>query len=190
MNKRSEFYDEVFKNGRLIHTGSYTQVVDERKSVDSIPRWFEGVHLNWAENVLWSRSTTDPSDHRGKEGKEDDKIALTEVREGVTEVRHVTWATLRRIAANYAAALYTAGVRRGDRIVIVGGNSVDTLAVFLGTSWLGAMFSSSSTDMGVQGILQRTVQVNPKVCRHWFYHYRVPLFLTGIVHIHGRCRAI
>ncbi|KAH8166339.1 hypothetical protein CIB48_g1913 [Xylaria polymorpha] len=162
VNKRSEFYDEVFKNGRLIHTGSYTQVVDERKSVDSIPRWFEGVHLNWAENVLWSRSTTDPSDHRGKEGKEDDKIALTEVREGVTEVRHVTWATLRRIAANYAAALYTAGVRRGDRIVIVGGNSVDTLAVFLGTSWLGAMFSSSSTDMGVQGILQRTVQVNPK----------------------------
>ncbi|KAI0550838.1 hypothetical protein F4679DRAFT_194883 [Xylaria curta] len=162
VEKRSEFYDEVFKFSHLIHVGSYKQVVDESKPIDSIPRWFEGVHLNWAENLLWSRSSTDPSDHRGMEGKEDDKIALTEVREGVTELKHVTWATLRRISANYAAALYTAGVRRGDRVVIVGANSVETLAVFLGTAWLGALFSSSSTDMGVQGILQRTVQVNPK----------------------------
>ncbi len=43
-------------------------------------------------------------------------------------------------------------VRRGDRVVIVAGNSIETLVVFLATSWLGAMFSSSSTDMGVQGI--------------------------------------
>ncbi|KAI0866078.1 acetoacetate-CoA ligase [Xylaria cubensis] len=162
VEKRSEFYDEVFKFSNLIHVGSYKQVVDESKPINKIPRWFEGVHLNWAENLLWSRNSTDPSDHRGTEGKEDDKIALTEVREGVTEIKHVTWATLRRISASYAAALYTAGVRRGDRVVIVGANSVETLAVFLGTTWLGALFSSSSTDMGVQGILQRTVQVNPK----------------------------
>ncbi|KAI3323228.1 acetoacetate-CoA ligase [Xylariaceae sp. AK1471] len=162
VNKRSEFYAEVFKFSNLIHSGTYSRVVDESKPIDSIPRWFEGVHLNWAENLLWTRSSTDPSDHRSKEGKEDDKIALTEVREGVTELRHVTWLTLRQLCATYAAAFYTAGVRRGDRIVVVGANSVETLVIFLATSWLGAMFSSSSTDMGVQGILQRTVQVNPK----------------------------
>ncbi|KAI0408063.1 hypothetical protein F4802DRAFT_619266 [Xylaria palmicola] len=162
VDRGSEFYDELFKFSNFIHSGSYSRVVDETKPIDSIPRWFEGVHLNWTENLLWSRSSTDPSDYRGKEGKEDDKIALTEVREGVTELRHFTWLTLRRLAANYAAALYTAGVRRGDRIVVVGGNSVETLAVFLGTTWLGAIFSSSSTDMGVQGILQRTVQIDPK----------------------------
>ncbi|KAJ8106912.1 hypothetical protein ONZ43_g6901 [Nemania bipapillata] len=162
VDKRSEFYDAVFKFVNLIHSGSYSQVIDESRPVDSIPRWFEGVHINWAENLLWSRNPTDPPGHRGQEGKEDDKIAVTEVREGVTELRHITWSTLRRLAATYAAALYTAGVRRGDRIVIVGANSIDTLAVFLGTTWLGAMFSSSSTDMGVQGILQRTIQVDPK----------------------------
>ncbi|KAI1129467.1 acetoacetate-CoA ligase [Nemania abortiva] len=161
-DRRSEFYDEVFRFGNLIYSGSYSRVVDESQPVDAVPRWFEGVHINWAENLLWSRGATDSSDHRGKGGKEDDKIALTEVREGVTELRHVTWSTLRRLAASYAAALFTAGVRRGDRIVIVAANSVETLAVFLGTTWLGALFSSSSTDMGVQGILQRTVQVNPK----------------------------
>jgi acetoacetyl-CoA synthetase len=37
------------------------------------------------------------------------------------------------------------------------------LVVWLGTTWIGAVFSSSSTDMGTKGILQRAVQVNPKV---------------------------
>ncbi|KAI0434721.1 hypothetical protein F5Y09DRAFT_216305 [Xylaria sp. FL1042] len=162
VDKPSDFYEEVFKFGNLIYSGSYSRVVDESKPVDSIPRWFEGVHLNWAENLLWSRSSADPSDHRGKEGKEDDKIALTEVREGVTELRHVTWATLRKLCGIYADALHTAGVRRGDRVVIVAANSVESLVIFLATTWLGAIFSSSSTDMGVQGILQRTIQINPK----------------------------
>ncbi|KAI1332051.1 acetoacetate-CoA ligase [Xylariaceae sp. FL0255] len=162
ITKRSEFYDEVFKYGNIIHEGTYTKVVDESKPIDSIPRWFEGVRLNWAENILWTRSSTDAPGHRGKVGKEDDKIALTEVREGVSDVQHVTWSTLRRLTAVYTAALYEGGVRRGDRVVIVAANSVETLVVFLATTWLGAMFSSSSTDMGVQGILQRTTQVNPK----------------------------
>jgi acetoacetyl-CoA synthetase len=164
VDRRSEFYDEVFKSSNLIHSGTYSRVVDEQAPIDSIPHWFEGVYLNWAENLLWTRSSGDPSGHRGKEGKEDDKIALTEIREGATELRHVTWLTLRRLCAAYAAALKTADVKRGDRIVVVGANSVETLVIFLATSWLGALFSSSSTDMGVQGILQRTVQVNPKVC--------------------------
>ncbi|KAI1820602.1 acetoacetate-CoA ligase [Xylaria intraflava] len=162
VDNRSAFYDETFKFSNLIYTGAYSRVVDETRHVDSIPRWFEGVHISWVENLLWSRTSTDPSDHRGKEGKEDGKIALTQVREGGTELRHVTWSTLRRLSAIYATALRTAGVRRGDCITVIGANSVETLAVFLGTSWLGAIFSSGSTDMGVQGILQRTVQVNPK----------------------------
>lgn len=151
-------------------------MVDESKPIDAIPRWFEGIHLNWAENLLWSRSSSDPSNHRGKEGKEDDKIALTGVREGATEVTHITWSTLRRLSAAYATALYTGGVRRGDRVVVVGANSVETLAAFIGTTWLGALFSSSSTDMGVQGILQRTVQVDPKVCEHSARIEKVPNF--------------
>ncbi|KAI0598082.1 acetoacetyl-coenzyme A synthetase [Biscogniauxia sp. FL1348] len=162
VTKRSEFYAEVFDYLNLIHTGTYTRVVDESKPVDSIPRWFEGVQLSWVENLLWSRNSFDPTDHHGKAGKEDSKIALTEVREGGSEIRHVTWAMLRELSATYAAALHAGGVRRGDRIVVVGSNSVETLVIFNATSWLGAIFSSSSTDMGVQGILQRTVQTNPK----------------------------
>ena len=147
----------------LIYSGSCKQVVDESKPIDSVPRWFDGVHLNWAENLLWSRSRHDPTDHHGTVGKEDDKIALTEVREGASEIRHLTWFMLRRLAGKYASALVANGVQRGDRVVIVAANSIETLVVFTACAWIGALFSSSSTDMGVQGILQRAVQVNPKV---------------------------
>ncbi|KAI1449686.1 acetoacetyl-coenzyme A synthetase [Annulohypoxylon stygium] len=162
VTKRSDFYSEVFEYSNILYTGSYARAVDESRPIDSVPPWFEGVYLNWAENILWSRRPGDPTDHHGTIGKENTKIAVTEVREGVSEIRHVTWATLRRLAALYASALHAGGVKRGDRIAVVGSNSVETLVLFIATGWLGAIFSSSSTDMGVQGILQRTVQINPK----------------------------
>lgn len=164
---RCEFWAHFFRFANFIHSGSYTRVVDETAPIDSVPRWFEGVRLNFAENVLFSRDTTTTanSDARCTLHKEDDKIAITEVREGGADVRHVTWRELRAQAARLAAAMWhSKGVREGDRVVIVAANSVETFVVWLATNWLGAIFSSSSTDMGVKGILQRSVQVNPKVC--------------------------
>lgn len=136
--------------------------MDESKPISSVPKWFEGLNLNFAENLLFSRSRSDPSYHNGTTGKEDGKIAVTEVREGITEIREITWAELRRSAGKMASAMKARGVKKGDRIVIIAANSLETFQVYLATTWLGAIFSSSSTDMGVNGILQRTTQINPK----------------------------
>jgi acetoacetyl-CoA synthetase len=166
VDNRTAFWTEVFGFVDPIYSGSYTRVVDESLPIDSIPRWFEGLNLNWAENLLWSRTSRDPPGYHGTVGKKDGKIAVTEVREGAPagETREYSWAVLRKMSAEYAAALHAQGVRRGDRVVAVAANSMNTLVVMIATSWIGAVFSSSSTDMGVQGILQRTVQVNPRVC--------------------------
>ena len=138
--------------------------MDENARIDSIPRWFDGVHMNFAENLLYSRVPGAPSSQRGRSGKEDNKIALTEVREGATEIRHVSWGQLRKEVAALASAMKEYGVVKGDRVVVVASNSVDTLKVFLAVTTLGGLFSSSSTDMGVKGVLQRALQVTPKVC--------------------------
>ncbi len=137
--------------------------MDESLPIDALPRWFDGVTLNFAENMLYSRGPDDPAGHRGTFGKEDGVVAVTEIREGNTEVRHVTWGQLRQQAGRLASVLHAQGVGRGDRVVLVGGNSTETLLVNLATTWVGGIFSSSSTDMGAKGILQRTVQVNPKL---------------------------
>lgn len=137
--------------------------MDENARIDSIPRWFDGVYLNTAENLLYSRVPGAEASRRGTIGKEDDKIALTEVREGASEVRDVTWGELRLKVARLADAMLSHGVKKGDRIAAVASNSVDTLVVFLATVSVGGLISTSSTDIGVQGILQRMVQITPKV---------------------------
>jgi len=162
ITKRSQFWDQAFQFLNLIYSGSYDTVVDETARIDSIPRWFEGVRMNFAENLLYSRIPGQAHDKRGTIGKEDGKVALTEIREGYTEVRDISWGQLRKEVAELASAMEAHGVRKGDRIVIVASNSVDTLKVFLAVTTLGGLFSSSSTDMGVQGVLQRALQVTPK----------------------------
>jgi acetoacetyl-CoA synthetase len=143
-----------------IHEGTVTKVVEEHKAISELPRWFEGVRLNWAENFLWS---TGPNGERSTHNKRDDVIAATEVREGNSTVTNITWGELRGRVEELAQALKARGVGVGDRVVVVGAHSIQTLIVFLATTWLGGVFSSSSTDMGVAGLLQRTVQIDPKV---------------------------
>ncbi|KAH8710676.1 Acetoacetyl-CoA synthetase [Beauveria bassiana] len=161
--KRADFWGAVWDGQRAIHEGTFSRVVDEAVPVDGLPRWFEGVRLNFAENYLYRRSLEHGAGTRGTRGKEDDKVALVEVREGgAGEERAVTWRELRRDAGRLAAAMEARGVTKGDRIVAVGANSYTTLLVFLAATWLGGLFSSSSTDMGINGLLQRTTQIDPK----------------------------
>lgn len=53
------------------------------------------------------------------------------------------------------------GVKKGDRVAVVASNSVDTLTVFIAVTSIGGLFSSSSTDMGVKGVLDRLLQTEP-----------------------------
>ncbi|KKY31718.1 putative acetoacetateligase [Diaporthe ampelina] len=164
ISHRSDFWSRLFQFSNFIYGGSYSRVVDEDATIDQVPRWFEGVTLSFAENILYSRAAADPPGHRSKLHKEDDRVAITEVREGGSELRECSWGELRSRAAALAAAMYhSKGVGKGDRVVAVAANSVETFVVWLATNWLGAIFSSSSTDMGTEGILQRSVQVNPKL---------------------------
>lgn len=113
------------------------------------------MRVNWAENMLYSSNPA---------LKRDDDVAITEVREGCTSIRDVTWRELRQRVAHFASALRAHGVVKGDRVAVVAGNSRDTLAVWLATASLGGLFSSSSTDMGSKGILERLKQVRPRFC--------------------------
>ncbi|KAK3308731.1 uncharacterized protein B0T15DRAFT_411467 [Chaetomium strumarium] len=170
LSHRSVFWSDVFHAANFIYEGTYTRAVDESLPIDAVPRWFEGVRLNFTENALFSSSSRSPSTaapqdtaERCVRDKEDGKVAITEVREGGSEVRSVTYGELREVVGTLAKAMKARGVEKGDRVVVVGANSVETAAVMLAAGWVGAIFSSSSTDMGVKGILQRTVQVNPKL---------------------------
>lgn len=157
VNNRVSFWDFCWKYFNFIHEGTYATVVDETARMDSIPYWFEGVRLNFAENILFSRSLS------GTAGKEDGKVAIVEVREGASDKAvYLTWGELRTRTGKLTQAMKAHGVAKGDRVAVCASNSVDTLLVFLAATAIGAIFSSSSTDMGVKGVLDRLLQIKPQ----------------------------
>jgi acetoacetyl-CoA synthetase len=158
-HSRNDFWNLLWDEVDLIYEGSYSQPVDLLARMDSIPNWFKGVRLNYAENMLYARGAT--AGQRGTEGKEDGKIAITEVREGATEIKDYTWAELRRRVGLLANAMSAQGVKKGDRVAVVASNSMDTLCVFMAVTAIGGLFSSSSTDMGTKGIMDRLLQISP-----------------------------
>lgn len=164
ISNRIEFWEFCWNYFPIIHEGHYLGVTDASARIDSIPDWFPGVRLNYAENLLFTAETPGETPSTvTTTGKEDDKIAVTEVREGDAEPNvSLTWKELRQKAGRLSQAMKASGVQKGDRIGVVGSNSIDTLLVLLAVTALGGIFSSASTDTGVKGILDRLRQIQPR----------------------------
>ncbi len=110
-------------------------------------KWFTGARLNFAENLLRRR---------------DDKTAL--IFKGESQpVRKLTYAELYSEVAKTAAALRTAGVEKGDRVAGFVPNMPESIIAMLATTSIGAIWSSSSPDFGIKGVLDRFSQIEPKV---------------------------
>ncbi|KFY82094.1 hypothetical protein V500_10824 [Pseudogymnoascus sp. VKM F-4518 (FW-2643)] len=163
VTQRSTFWRHIIHYFPIVYSGIIPNpVVDEYVRFDSIPEWFQGVEMNFAQNILFS------GDDKGNAvidaAKADDKICVTEVKEGcfLEPVRQLSWKQLRTRVGRLSQAMRAGGIQKGDRIAVVGSVSIDTLTVFLASASLGAIFSSSSTDMGTKGILERLTQIKPK----------------------------
>jgi len=111
------------------------------------PRWFPGARLNFAENLLRRR---------------DDGLALVAWNE---RGRHasLTFAELAERVARCRAGLRAEGVGVGDRVAGYLPNVPETVVAMLATTSLGAVWSSCSPDFGVQGVLDRFGQIEPRV---------------------------
>ncbi|CAI4214376.1 unnamed protein product [Parascedosporium putredinis] len=73
---RSDFWRFTFTQFPIVWHGHLpAHVVDESASVETNPKWFPGVKLNYAQNVLFSG---DEAGRPTKRHKEDDRVALTE----------------------------------------------------------------------------------------------------------------
>jgi acetoacetyl-CoA synthetase len=129
-----------------IRSSAPTRVLDARRMPGA--RWFEGARLNYAEHALRNASARYPA-----------ILARSEAR----PAQEISWAALERSVASIAANLRAFGVRPGDRVVSYLPNLPETIAAFLATASLGAVWSSCSPDMGSGAVLDRFRQIEPKV---------------------------
>ncbi|MBL8248551.1 MAG: acetoacetate--CoA ligase [Candidatus Competibacter sp.] len=120
-------------------------------------RWFPDARLNFAQNLLRDCGNPDALVFWGE-----NKIK-----------RAVSRAELRRQVARFAAALSAAGVVAGDRVAAYLPNLPETVVAMLAAASIGAVFTSASPDFGVQGVLDRFGQTEPKVliaCDGYWYN--------------------
>jgi acetoacetyl-CoA synthetase len=111
------------------------------------PRWFVGAKLNFAENLLRFR---------------DDRPAIVFWNERGKQSA-LTYAELGAQVGRIAGGLRSAGVKAGDRVAGFMPNLPETVVAMLAATSLGATWSSCSPDFGVNGVLDRFGQIQPKV---------------------------
>lgn len=94
---------------------------------------------------------------------DDNAVAIHFAREGVPGIETVTWGELKERTRRVRGAMINSGVVAGDVIAAIISNSVDAMAIALAALSIGAVWSSSSCDLGVAGIVDRYSQASLKL---------------------------
>ena len=140
-----EFWSTLWDFANVIGEKGSTVVTDPGKMPGAT--WFPQARLNFAENLLRRRDDVDALVFWGE-----DKVK-----------RRVSHADLYTEVAKLAMALRKLGVVKGDRVAAYMPNIPTTVVAMLATASIGAIFTSASPDFGVQGVLDRFGQTEPKV---------------------------
>jgi len=146
LDRKEDFWTAIWDLGGVIaETRGARALVDG----DRMPgaRFFPDARLNFAENLLRRR---------------DDGPAMIFRAEDKVE-RVMSWAALYDTVSRLSQALRAAGIGPGDRVAGFVPNMPETVVAMLAATSLGAVWTSCSPDFGVQGVLDRFGQVEPKV---------------------------
>jgi acetoacetyl-CoA synthetase len=123
----------------------YERVLGSREMPGA--QWFPGARLNYAEHAF--------------AGKRDEDLAIVFADE--SSGGEWTWGVLREETERIAEGLRELGVGPGDRVAAFLPNAPETVAAFLATASIGAIWSSCSPDFGARGVLDRFAQIEPAV---------------------------
>lgn len=139
-----DFWESIWDYFNIGPETSYLNVLSERKMPGT--KWFTGAKLNYAEYIF-----------RQKRGDRPSIIAKSEIRPQVT----ISWESLEKQVAAFAAALKAAGVKTGDRVVAYMPNIPEATVAFLASVSIGATWSSCSPDFGSPTVIDRFKQIEP-----------------------------
>ncbi len=134
----TEFFDVKFH-------APYTQVLKTRVMPGA--KWFTDSTLNYAEHCL-----------RGDSGG---PVIIAADETG--GYREISMPELRRAVSSLASHLRGLGVQAGDRVAAYIGNTPEAIIAFLATASIGAIWSSTSPEMGLGSVVDRFAQIEPKV---------------------------
>ena len=141
-----KFWQLVWEFCGIRASGDFDEILVDG---DKMPgaRWFPGVRLNFAQNLLRHK---------------DDRVALV-ARNEWGDDRQFTYADLHEQVGKLGNALRELGVVAGDRVAGFMPNIPETVIAMLAATSIGAVWSSCSPDFGINGVIDRFGQIAPRV---------------------------
>ncbi|MEZ8490725.1 acetoacetate--CoA ligase [Vibrio splendidus] len=134
--------------GERIKTQGESRWQQPKSNRDAV--WFPNAQVNYAENLLHSAKTLP------------NELAIWFENER-GEQQSYTWQTLCEEVSSVQQWLVDSGVKQGDVVAAYTPYLPQTVIAMLATTSLGAIWTSTSPDFGVESVIERFGQVKPKV---------------------------
>jgi len=171
INNPKEFWSSIWDFCRVKGNKNYKFTISKNFIQN---KYLVNSKLNYAENLLSINNNSK---------------AITFISEnGYKKIR--TWKELNINTFKIIDFFKKIKIQENDRVVAYLPNYIETVECFLATSSLGAIWSSCSPDFGVNGVIERFLQIKPKlliISDRYFYNGkainlldRLPLILKKI----------
>ena len=167
-----KFWSEYWDFGEI--KGDKGSQIISKDKIFHRNKFFKDSKLNFAENLL---------------SKNNDEIAIYSLKEN-GEHENISWEQLNTNVKKLSSFFKFFDLKKGDRIAGYVPNTIETIVSFLATSKNGLIWSSCSPDFGVQGVIDRFKQIEPKIlvtCDQYNYNgkkidilNRIPAILEAI----------
>ncbi len=148
------FWQSLWDYYELQSPTPHTTVLAERRMPGA--RWFPSAQVNYARQALRhvdaAHAAAQPA-----------VISHNEKSLGNRPPRELSWPQLRQQVASLALHLQAQGVQPGDRVAAYLPNVPEAIVAFLASASIGAVWSICAPDMGVNAVLDRFRQIEPKV---------------------------
>jgi len=150
-----KFWSKFWDYSKII--GDKGKDVIKKNKIFNQVIFFPESKINYTENIL---------------KKKDSDTAIYFLSEKGFE-ESITWKELYEKVCKFSAYLKTLDLQKGDRVAAYVPNKIESVISFLACAKNGIIWSSCSPDFGVQGVVDRFKQIEPKLLitsDHYFYN--------------------
>ncbi len=155
VSKPDIFWSKFWDYSKII--GDKGKEIIKKDKIFNKTKFFSDSKINYSENIL---------------NKKTKNTAITFLSEkGFEEI--ISWKLLYEKVCKFSFYLKSLDLKKGDRVAAYVPNKIESIICFLACAKNGIIWSSCSPDFGVQGVVDRFKQIEPKVLitsDYYFYN--------------------
>ena len=175
INNPEVFWSKIWDFTKIIGDKG-TEILRENKTFYK-SKFFPNARINYSENLLKKRTNDIAINFLSEKGFEE----------------NITWSQLYEKVCRLSSFLKSLGLKKGDRVAGYVPNKIESIISFLACAKNGLVWSSCSPDFGIDGVVDRFKQIEPKVlisCDYYYYNGKKINILEKLKEIIKRIQSI